>query len=45
VSVPQPCHDEEIPQLVLRLESVSKIRLMAEEVSSTDPASVVSELT
>jgi NitT/TauT family transport system ATP-binding protein len=45
VSVPQPCHDQEIPQLVLRLESFSKIRRMPEEVSSTDPASVVSELT
>ena len=45
VSVPQPCQDQEIPQLVLRLESISKIRPMPEEVSSTDPASVVSEWT
>jgi NitT/TauT family transport system ATP-binding protein len=45
VPVPQPCHDEEIPHLVLRLESVSQIRTMDEEVSPADSASVVSELT
>jgi NitT/TauT family transport system ATP-binding protein len=41
VSVPQPCHDEEIPQLVLRLESVAKIGFMTEESSPADSASVV----
>jgi NitT/TauT family transport system ATP-binding protein len=44
VSVPQPCQDEEIPHLVLRLESVSKIPPMTEEASPTDSPSVVSEL-
>ena len=32
VPVPQPCRDEEIPQLVLRVESVSQICAMTDEV-------------
>jgi NitT/TauT family transport system ATP-binding protein len=44
VPVPQPCQDEEIPLLVLRLESVSQTRAMTAEIPRTDCAPVVSEL-
>jgi NitT/TauT family transport system ATP-binding protein len=44
VPVPQPCQDEEIPQLVLRLESVSQTRTITGDVPRTDCAPIVSEL-
>jgi NitT/TauT family transport system ATP-binding protein len=44
VPVPQPCQDEEIPQLVLRLESISQTRAITSEVPRTACAPVVSEL-
>ena len=44
VPVPQPCQDEEIPQLVLRLESVSQTRAITGEVPPVECAAVVSEL-
>jgi NitT/TauT family transport system ATP-binding protein len=43
--VPEPCHEEEIPQLVCRLEGVSHLRAAPEDVAFTDSPSVVSELT
>jgi NitT/TauT family transport system ATP-binding protein len=43
--VSQPCQDEEIPEMVLRLESVSRTRTMTEDVPRTDYESAVSELT
>ena len=44
VPVPQPCQDEEIPLLVLRLESVSQTCAITAEVPRGDCAPVVSEL-
>ena len=44
VSVPQPCQDEEIPQLMLRLESVSRARATTDEDPRTDYSSAVPEL-
>ena len=44
VSVPQPCQDEEIPQLMLRLESVSRTRAITDEDPRTDCSSAVPEL-
>jgi NitT/TauT family transport system ATP-binding protein len=43
--VPEPCHEEEIPQLVCRLEGVSHLGATSEDVLLTDSPSVVSELT
>jgi NitT/TauT family transport system ATP-binding protein len=43
--VPEPCHEEEIPQLVCRLEGVSHLGTTSEDVALTDSPSVVSELT
>jgi NitT/TauT family transport system ATP-binding protein len=45
VPVPQPCHDHEISHLMLRLESVSQLRSVTDDVPRTDSAPVVSELT
>jgi NitT/TauT family transport system ATP-binding protein len=45
VAVPQPCHDHEISHLMLRLESVSQLRSVTDDVPRTDSAPVVSELT
>ena len=44
VCVPQPCQDEEIPQLMLRLESVSRTRPTTDEDPRTDCSSAVPEL-
>jgi NitT/TauT family transport system ATP-binding protein len=43
--VPEPCHEEEIPELVCRLEGVSQLRAIPEDVVFTDSPSIVSELT
>jgi NitT/TauT family transport system ATP-binding protein len=43
--VPEPCHEEEIPRLMCRLEGVSRIVAKAETVPVTESASIVSELT
>ncbi len=43
--VPEPCHQEEIPELVCRLEGVSHLRATSEDVALADSPSVVSELT
>lgn len=45
VPVPQPCRDQEISHLMLRLESVSQLRSVTDDVLRTDAAPVVSELT
>jgi NitT/TauT family transport system ATP-binding protein len=45
LSVPEPCHQEEIPELVCRLEGVSHLRSTSEDVALTGSPSVVSELT
>jgi NitT/TauT family transport system ATP-binding protein len=43
--VSQPCQNEKIPDLVLRLESLSQTRPITDEIPRADCASVVSELT
>ncbi len=42
--VPEPCEEEEIPQLMCRLEGVSRFVAQAETVPVTESASIVSEL-
>jgi NitT/TauT family transport system ATP-binding protein len=39
--VPEPCHEEEIPRLVCRLESVSQINTEVDSVPGRDSVSVV----
>jgi NitT/TauT family transport system ATP-binding protein len=43
--VPEPCDEEEIPQLVCRLEGVSHLRTASEDLALSDSPSIVSELT
>jgi NitT/TauT family transport system ATP-binding protein len=45
VAVPEPCRDEDIPRLVHRLESVSRVRTQAEDISIIGSPSIISELT